>query len=62
MGVEAFAPGTVIVTDNVVRDGKVVQAESADADVARRPALHGDDGRGAAPERDCASDSRSERV
>jgi predicted O-methyltransferase YrrM len=26
-------PGTLIVTDNVVRDGRVVQAESADADV-----------------------------
>ncbi len=26
-------PGTLIVTDNVVRDGKVVQAKSADADV-----------------------------
>jgi predicted O-methyltransferase YrrM len=26
-------PGTLIVTDNVVRDGKVVQAESAEADV-----------------------------
>lgn len=26
-------PGTLIVTDNVVRDGKIVQAKSADADV-----------------------------
>ena len=43
-------PGTLIITDNVVRDGKVVQA------------LHRTDGRGAAPERDGASDSRSQGI
>ncbi len=32
-GLKLSRPGTLIVTDNVVRDGKIVQAKSADADV-----------------------------
>lgn len=33
MGVEAFAQGTLIVVDNIVREGKVIDAASNDANV-----------------------------